>query len=89
MVQKFDWAELEQLAMALDVEEVEVDKTAPSYAEIQARSAKALQVLENTGFELLLADEITVNDPPSQEELRILREDVDKDKFYNFKDFWN
>jgi len=40
------------------------------------------QVLENTGFELLLADEITVNEPPSQEELRILREDVDKDKFY-------
>lgn len=47
MVQKLDWGELEQLAMNLDVEEVEVDKTAPSYAEVQARSAKALQVLES------------------------------------------
>ena len=40
------------------------------------------QVLENTGFELLLADEITENPAPSSEELRILREEVDKDKFY-------
>ena len=40
------------------------------------------QVLENTGFELLLADEITVNEPPSPKELRILREEVDKNKFY-------
>ena len=40
------------------------------------------QVLENTGFDLLLADEITENPPPSDEELRILREEVDKDRFY-------
>ena len=40
------------------------------------------QVLENTGFELILAEEITENEPPSAEELRILREEVDKDKFY-------
>ncbi|HDD61222.1 MAG: 3-oxoacid CoA-transferase [Chloroflexota bacterium] len=40
------------------------------------------QVLENTGFELLVADEITENPPPSIEELRILREEVDKDRFY-------
>jgi glutaconate CoA-transferase subunit B len=40
------------------------------------------QVLENTGFDLLLADEITHNPPPSAEELRILREEVDKDKYY-------
>lgn len=46
MVQKLDWGELEQLAMNLDVEEVEVDKTAPSYAEVHARSVTARQVLE-------------------------------------------
>jgi len=40
------------------------------------------QVLENTGFELLLADEITENPPPSAEELRILREEVDRERFY-------
>jgi len=40
------------------------------------------QVLENTGFELLVAEEITGNDPPSPAELRILREEVDKNKFY-------
>jgi glutaconate CoA-transferase subunit B len=40
------------------------------------------QVLQNTGFELLLADEITQNSPPSAQELIILREEVDKDRFY-------
>ncbi len=40
------------------------------------------QVLENTGFELLLADEIIENPQPSAQELRILREEVDKEKFY-------
>lgn len=40
------------------------------------------QVLENTGFDLLLADEITENPPPTDQELRILREEVDKDRFY-------
>jgi len=40
------------------------------------------QVLENTGFELLLADEINQNPPPRAEELRILREEVDRERFY-------
>lgn len=40
------------------------------------------QVIENTGFELLLADEITTNDPPTAKELRILREEVDPDGLY-------
>ena len=40
------------------------------------------QVIENTGFELLLADDIDENPPPSAEELRILREEVDKDRYY-------
>lgn len=40
------------------------------------------QVLESTGFELLVADEVTENPPPSEKELRILREEVDKDRFY-------
>jgi glutaconate CoA-transferase subunit B len=40
------------------------------------------QVLENTGFELLLADEISENPPPNAEELRVLREEVDREKFY-------
>ncbi|MBU0504774.1 3-oxoacid CoA-transferase, partial [bacterium] len=40
------------------------------------------QVVENTGFELLIADNITENAAPSDEELRVLREEVDKDKLY-------
>jgi glutaconate CoA-transferase subunit B len=40
------------------------------------------QVLENTGFELLIADEVGQNPPPSAEELRVLREEVDREKFY-------
>ncbi len=40
------------------------------------------QVLENTGFELLVADEVEQNPVPSDEELRILREEVDRDRLY-------
>lgn len=40
------------------------------------------QVQENTGFELLMADEVQENEPPREEELKILRTEVDKDKFY-------
>jgi glutaconate CoA-transferase, subunit B len=40
------------------------------------------QVVENTGFALLLADEIVENPPPSEEELRILRTEIDKDRLY-------
>ncbi len=39
-------------------------------------------VVENTGFELLFADNITQNAPPTDEELRILREKVDPDGLY-------
>ncbi len=40
------------------------------------------QVLENTGFELPLGEEIEENPPPTAEELRILREEVDRDRLY-------
>jgi glutaconate CoA-transferase, subunit B len=40
------------------------------------------QVLENTGFELLLPENVEENPPPSLEELRILREEIDKDRYY-------
>ncbi len=40
------------------------------------------EVVENTGFVLELADEISENPPPSTEELRILRDEVDKDRLY-------
>lgn len=40
------------------------------------------EVLENTGFELLMADEIVSSPPPTEEELRILREEVDRDRYY-------
>ena len=40
------------------------------------------QVVENTGFELLMADHIAENEPPTAEELRVLREEVDPEKIY-------
>jgi glutaconate CoA-transferase subunit B len=40
------------------------------------------KVIQNTGFDLLIADEVSENPPPSENELRVLREEVDKDKFY-------
>ncbi len=40
------------------------------------------QVLDNTGFQLLVADHVEENPPPTPEELRILREEVDKDHLY-------
>ncbi len=39
-------------------------------------------VVEHTDFDLLVADQVTENPPPTAEELRILREEVDKDRFY-------
>jgi glutaconate CoA-transferase subunit B len=40
------------------------------------------QVIENTGFELLIADEVTNNDHPTDEELKILRDEIDPDGLY-------
>ncbi len=40
------------------------------------------QVIENTDFELVVPDDVSQNPPPSDEELRILREEVDKEKLY-------
>ena len=39
-------------------------------------------VINNTGFELLIADEITHNSHPTAEELKILREQIDPDGLY-------
>jgi len=40
------------------------------------------QVLDNTGFELLVHDAITHNPPPTPEELKILRENIDPNGLY-------
>jgi len=39
-------------------------------------------VIENTAFELVIPGTIELNEAPSDEELRVLREEVDKDKYY-------
>ncbi len=39
-------------------------------------------VVENTGFELIIPEGIKQNDEPSLEELEILRNEVDKDRYY-------
>jgi len=40
------------------------------------------QVIENTGFELIIPDEVGHNEPPTAEELRVLREEVDPNRLY-------
>ena len=40
------------------------------------------EVIHNTGFELIIPDHVPVNDPPSDEELRLLREEIDPQRFY-------
>jgi glutaconate CoA-transferase subunit B len=39
-------------------------------------------VIAETGFELLIPDEVEKSEPPSVEELRILREEVDRQRLY-------
>lgn len=40
------------------------------------------EVKANTGFDLLLPEKVEVNDPPSADELRLLREEIDRERFY-------
>jgi glutaconate CoA-transferase subunit B len=40
------------------------------------------QVIDSTGFELLIPDHVQENPAPSADELRILREEVDPDRLY-------
>ncbi|PWH14375.1 MAG: 3-oxoacid CoA-transferase [Anaerolineae bacterium] len=40
------------------------------------------EVQANTGFDLLLAEQIGVNAPPSAEELRLLRQEIDPERLY-------
>jgi glutaconate CoA-transferase subunit B len=40
------------------------------------------EVTANTGFELVIPEQVGQNPPPSAEELRLLREEIDPTKFY-------
>jgi glutaconate CoA-transferase subunit B len=40
------------------------------------------EVVTNTGFELVISPKVGANDPPSAEELRLLREEIDPEKLY-------
>lgn len=40
------------------------------------------EVKANTGFDLLIPSQVGLNEPPSAEELRILREEIDRERFY-------
>ncbi len=42
----------------------------------------AEQVVAETGFELIIPERVGASDPPSAEELRILRDEVDRNRFY-------
>jgi hypothetical protein len=36
----------------------------------------------NTGFDLVIPDQVASNPPPTAQELHILRDEVDKDRYY-------
>lgn len=40
------------------------------------------QVVENTGFKLIIPEEVLQNEPPTLEELKVLREEVDPQRLY-------
>jgi glutaconate CoA-transferase subunit B len=40
------------------------------------------QVKAATGFEMLVADRLTVNRPPTARQLKLLREKIDPDHYY-------
>lgn len=40
------------------------------------------QVIENTGFELIIPDEVGTNDAPTEKELKLLREEIDPTGLY-------
>jgi len=40
------------------------------------------EVINNTGFDLSLAETIATNPPPTPEEIHLLREEIDKDRLY-------
>src|SRR5512137_182741 len=40
------------------------------------------EVIDNTGFELFISDHVGANTPPGTEELRLLREEIDPERFY-------
>ncbi|MFH2103107.1 MAG: CoA-transferase [Chloroflexota bacterium] len=40
------------------------------------------EVTANTGFELVMPEKIGLNEPPSKEELHLLRDEIDRDRFY-------
>ncbi|MGC9336120.1 MAG: acyl CoA--acetate/3-ketoacid CoA transferase subunit beta, partial [Anaerolineae bacterium] len=40
------------------------------------------QVIAETGFELMIPEHVDTSEPPTAEELRILREEVDRDRLY-------
>lgn len=42
----------------------------------------AEQVVKGTGFELLVADKVEVNPEPTERELKLLREEIDPDRYY-------
>jgi len=40
------------------------------------------EVIDNTGFELVIPEQVGANTPPGAEELRLLREEIDPERFY-------
>jgi len=46
------------------------------------RGVSINKVLDNTSFEILMADRVEENPPPTAEELRILRNEVDRNRLY-------
>ena len=40
------------------------------------------EIVDNTGFELIIPEHVGVNDPPNVEELRLLREEIEPERLY-------
>ena len=75
------------IIVVTDLTVMSIDKTAGRLSVDKLMPGVSLErVLENTGFEPLVADEVVAVEPPTERELRILREEVDPGGMYLSKD---
>ena len=70
------------LAVVTDLGFMEPDETGELVLTALHPGATADQARENTGWELKVAESLRTTLPPSAEELRILREDLDPQGIY-------
>ncbi|MFP8890572.1 CoA-transferase subunit beta [Natrialbaceae archaeon A-CW2] len=69
-------------AIITDLAVMRFNENGELYVETLHPGVTREDVQENTGWELAFSDDLSTTEPPTQEEIRILREDLDPDGLY-------